>query len=152
MSATRQPARQPEAKPLWASVNDEALLTSANLARVLAGMGFSARIATTTRGAIVWWPADYLRPSAKCPGHRASCAVTNRRIRDADVLLMLDPPDRLFAVDTYSGEWRAPDGAQRGADIISLGMLRWSCKFGQAANRIARLIGMRDIPTVTHGA
>ena len=141
---------QPGPKPLWASVNDEALLSSAALARVLAGMGFVARVSTSTRGAIVWWPADYLRPSAKTPGHRAACATTNRRMRDAEVLLMLTPERTLFAVDTYSGEWRTPDGAQLGDDLISLGMLRWSCRFGQAANRIARLCGLRDIPKAPH--
>lgn len=143
-------ARQQDAKPLWASVNDEALLSPASLARVLAGMGFSARIASTTRGAIVWWPADYLRPSPKTPGHREACATTNRHIRDAEVLLMLDQAHTLTAVDSYSGEWRTPDGSQLGHDLISLGMLRWSCRFGQAANRIARLCGLRDIPKVRH--
>lgn len=144
-------ARQPGPKPLWASVNDEALLSSAALARVLAGMGFVARVGTSIRGSIVWWAPDYLRPSAKTPGHRAACGVVNRHIRDAEVLLMLTPERILFAVDTYSGEWRTPDGAQLGDDLISLGMLRWSCRYGQAANRIARLCGLRDIPTVTHG-
>lgn len=137
---------QPGPKPLWASVNDEALLSSAALARVLAGMGFVARVGTSIRGSIVWWAPDYLRPSAKTPGHRAACGAVNRHIRDAEVLLMLTPERTLFAVDTYSGEWRTPDGAQLGDDLISLGMLRWSCRFGQAANRIARLCGLRDIP------
>ncbi|WP_437166918.1 hypothetical protein [Falsiroseomonas sp. E2-1-a20] len=135
------------AKPMWFAVNDEALINTANIARVMAGMGFITPLDTVSRGAIVWWQPDYLRSGPKTPSsHRAAMALVNQAMRDSDVLVMLDKLYQVIAVDTYDGEWRTSDGSQRGDDLISLGMLRWSCSYGHAASRIARLIGLRSIP------
>ncbi|MBX9594679.1 MAG: hypothetical protein K2X46_09970 [Roseomonas sp.] len=166
------PARRPPAgpKPYWPIVTAEALRDDAMLVRVLAGMGFDDHLASTGRGGIVWWRPEYLRPptrahvAATYPARhadirdacidawhtelRARVAPINRNIRDAEVWLMLDLPLRVTAIDTRSGEWTLPDRTQFGDDLISLGMVRWECSFGQAAGRIARLIGMRTIPTV----
>lgn len=164
------PRRSAGPKPYWPIVTFEALLDDAKLVRVLAGMGFDDHLASTERGGIVWWQPEYLRPptrahvAATFPARHAdireACidawhaelrdrlAPLNRNIRDAEVWLMLDLPDRVTAIDTRTGEWTLPDRTQFGDDLISLGMVRWECTFGQAAGRIARLIGMRSIPTV----
>ncbi|MBU8540831.1 hypothetical protein [Falsiroseomonas tokyonensis] len=156
--------------PYWPIVTEWALLDPARLVRALAGMGFTDLLATARRGDIVWWQPEYLRiPSARAIAEwfppraqdirdrciedcrtswRAEAAPLNRSIRDAEVWLMLHDATRITAVDTRSGEWILDDRTQRGDDLISLGMVRWQCRFGQAAHRIARLIDMRGIPVL----
>jgi hypothetical protein len=158
-----------EAKPCWSYLNDVALWPD-NLPRVLGAMAFDRYCGSSTRGAIKWWQPDYVRiPSVPILRERtrqfvatdvldhvvadrhqrltAEWAPLNRALRDAAVHL-LALSGRIVCVDGYQGEWRSADGANRGRDLIDLGMWRWSCKFGQAAGRIARLIGMSSIPKV----
>lgn len=75
--------------------------------------------------------------------------MLNRAMRDSPVHL-LALSGRIIVVDEWCGDgmWRSADGANLGNNLIDLGMWRWSCKFGQAAYRIAKTIGMNNIPTV----
>lgn len=99
---------------------------------------------------------------------RAFAAPLNRNLRDAAVHIMAAPvaaptwrrdergreyldTHRLYWIDAYSGEWRDGTGGQMGADLLSLGAVRWACRYGQAGARIARLAGFR-VPTITGGA
>lgn len=132
---------KPERKPDWRAVTHEALADTASLLRVLAGMGFKAHHGTVTRGSIRWWQPSYLSAPAKSP-HRATFASVNRNLRDADVHLVSEGRT-VTAVCGYAGEWRTADGTQRGDDLASLGALRWSCRYGQAAAKIASIIGIR---------
>ncbi|MBP8298033.1 MAG: hypothetical protein KAX84_18125 [Burkholderiales bacterium] len=132
-------------KPDWRAVTYEALADLAGLMRVFAAMGFKHHLGTVPRGSIRWWQPDYMNAPGNSP-HRRCYASVNRAMRDADVhLLSLDRT--VFAVCSYQGEWRTAGGAQRGDDLASLGALRWSCRYGQAAAKIASLIGIR-IPQV----
>ena len=136
---------KPERKPDWRAVTYEALADLASLMRVFAAMGFKHHLGTVPRGSIRWWQPDYMNAPGNSP-HRRCYASVNRAMRDADVhLLSLDRA--VFAVCSYEGEWRTAGGAQRGDDLASLGALRWSCRYGQAAAKIASLIGIR-IPQV----
>jgi len=136
-------------KPDWRAVTYEVLVDPSGLARVLADMGFKAYHGTVARGSIKWWQPDYLSAPTSSP-HRRCYAVVNRHMRDADVHLLSDDyrSQTVMAVCSYAGEWRSADGAQRGDDLPSLGALRWSCKYGSAAGRIARLVGIDRIPLV----
>jgi len=83
---------------------------------------------------------------------RALVAEVNRGIRDTAVqILAASRPGQLshdvYAVDTRSGESRNASGVQFGHDLLSLGALRWGCRYGQAGARIARVAGFR-VPTV----
>jgi hypothetical protein len=52
--------------------------------------------------------------------------------------------------DALTEAWvRYPDLAQRGSDLLSLGALRWSCRYGQAGARIAKLISIR-VPEIAN--
>lgn len=134
-----------ERKPDWQSVTDEALREPANLARVLAAMGFSEHSGIVTRGILATiWPPPYFRASRHIP--RDTAAAMNRAIRDGAVH-MLAHSQGCYAVCGRSGEWRNNSGAQRGDDLPSLGALMWGCRYGQAAFRIAQIIGLR-IPRV----
>ena len=136
---------KPDRKPDWRAVTYEALADLASLMRVFAAMGFKHHLGTVPRGSIRWWQPDYMNAPGNSP-HRRCYASVNRAMRDADVhLLSLDRA--VFAVCSYEGEWRTAGGAQRGDDLASLGALRWSCRYGQAAAKIASLIGIR-IPQV----
>lgn len=138
--------RKPSPKPDWSAVTYEALRDPSGLMRVFADMGFTKHLGTIPRGYLRWWVPDYLTAHAKSR-HRACYAAVNRNLRDADVhILMHDGVTTLIC--SYAGEWRVGSGAQRGNDLPSLGALRWGCKYGQAAGRIARLIGMDRIPTI----
>lgn len=166
-----------ETRPFWTSVNDEALREPAALMRALAGMGFSRHLTTFARGEIRWWQPDYIRPTISPSGtveqqesfaatRRGEAAPVNRAMRDATVhvlaaaarpALRVGPDGRtvlhtatLYFVDSYGGAWRSADGAQLGEDLISLGMLRWGCRYAQAAGRVARLIGLEEIPRLAH--
>lgn len=132
--------------PDWRAVTYEALTEPASLMRVFAGLGFGAYLGTIERGAVKWWPPAYLTTTAKSP-HRPCYARINRAMRDASVHLLADGL-AVTAVCGYDGEWRTADGAQRGDDLASLGALRWSCRYGQAAARIAKIIGLAGIPQV----
>lgn len=129
-------------KPDWAAVTAEALREPASLARVVAGMGFSRHLGELPRGSIAWWTPDYASGEG---ARRHGMAALNRSMRDAAVILLAHQ-DRVIAVDSRSGEWRSADGAQAGADLPSLGALMWGCRYGQAAGRIARILGLRQIP------
>lgn len=154
-------------RPCWATVNDEAL-RPARLARVLVEMGFGKSsggllLGSTTRGAIASWQPDYMRGRAALHHGRDRVAAINRATRDAEVRLLaraVDPSFRtladgrpylvtheVYVLDTMTGEWRSGDGAQIGRDIISLGMLVWGCRYGQAGARIARVAGFR-VPVI----
>lgn len=135
-----------ERKPDWRAVTYEALADPASLMRVLAGLGFKAYHGTVSRGSIRWWTPAYLTAPGNSP-HRASYAEVNRAMRDADVHLVSE--DRVVtAICSYQGEWRTVDGSQRGDDLASLGALRWGCRYGQAAGRITKLIGLDRVPVV----
>lgn len=168
--------RKPDAKPFWPIVNEYALLVE-NLPRVLAAMNLQTYCGAINRGAIKWWRPDYLSvPTAAAvdswfppraqdvratciekfiASRRATVAPSNRMMRDAEVHLFAiegkrrTNQGRILAVCSYEGEWRTADGANRGRDLIELGMWRWSCRFGQAAYRISKLLGWRSIPTVS---
>lgn len=155
-------------RPCWATVNDEALATDARLARVLVAMGFGPAdggllLYTTTRGAVVWWQPDYMRGGWARHFGRDRVAEINRAIRDSVVRVLaraitsafrvhadgrryLTTHD-VYLVDSGTGEWRSADGAQIGPDLITMGMLFWSCRYGQAGARIARAAGFR-VPTI----
>jgi len=152
MTATATaPRRAPTTgpKPDWSAVAFEAFHDDANFARVLADMKFARHHYAAPRGLIECWPPDYAASSSASP-HRPMIGQNNRSRRDADVHFVSDA-DTLFLIEAHPpGPWRTASGAQRGDDISTLGMLRWDCRFGQAAYRIARIIGMRAIPTVTH--
>jgi hypothetical protein len=127
----------------WPAVTYEALQEPASLARVLAAMGFAAHLGTVPRGDVRFWQPDYARgPGARRHGFGAM----NRSMRDALVHILHDPAAGLFFVCSYRGEWRGSDGSQRGDDLPSLGALRWRLTPGQAAGRIARIIGLNRIP------
>lgn len=130
------------AQPDWSAVTAEALRTDAGLARVFAAMGFTRHVAGATRDtfAFCWTPA-YATCPASSP-HRAIYAGNNRHRRDAPVHGIGDGHG-IYLVDAATGEWRSAAGDQRGDDLPSLGMLRWGCRYGQAASRIARTIGIR---------
>jgi hypothetical protein len=146
-----------ERRPCWATVNEFALHADA-LPRVLAAMHLQAFLGTVDRGAIAWWQPAYLRPLCGTPaggdvqadlyraGYRARLAPLNRAMRDAAVILMrLD--DRVICIDGRSGEWRSADGANRGRDLLELGVWRWSCTYGQAGYRLAKIAGLDAVPT-----
>ena len=133
-------------RPDWRAVTDEALLDPASLARVLAGMGFAKHLGTIPRGEVPFWRPDY----AQGPGaRRHGFGSLNRSLRDALVHVLHDPAAQ-FLVCSHAGEWRTHDGSQRGDDLPSLGALRWGIRYGQAAGRIARIIGLRRIPEAAH--
>ncbi len=136
-------------KPDWRAVTLEALANRASLMRVFAAMGYKAHHGTILRGDIKWWQPAYLAASRKSP-HRQSYAETNRAMRDAEVHVLSDDwrTSRITVVCNYAGEWRSADGAQRGDDLVSLAALRWSCRYGQAGARLARIIGLERIPSV----
>jgi len=134
-------------KPDWRAVTYEALAEPGALMRVFADLGFTAHHGTIARGTIAWWTPPYLLAAGDNP-HRQSFAVVNRNMRDAGVHILSASDRTLFAVCSYQGEWRTADGAQRGDDLVSLGVLRWSLRFGQAAARISRVIGLDRVPQV----
>ena len=94
---------------------------------------------------------------------RAWLATVNRGLRDATVHLLARPAAPAFrvladghrwlvthdvyAVDTTTGEWRSADGAQLGSNLLEMGMLFWSCRYGQAGARIARAARFR-VPVI----
>jgi len=132
-----------------------------NLPRVLGAMGFDRYCGSVPRGEITWWRPAYVairsgifdgygqRSASYLLPRRNDAAVLNRAMRDSLVHL-LALGERVICVDEWcgEGEWRSADGANRGRDLIELGMWLWGCEFGQAAGRIASLIGMKIIPTV----
>lgn len=134
-------------KPDWRAVTYEALSEPGALMRVFADLGFTAHHGTVQRGTISWWTPAYLLAAGNNP-HRPCFAAANRAMRDADVHMLSTSDRTVFAVCSYQGEWRTVDGAQRGDDLISLGVLRWSLRFGQAAARISRVIGLDRVPRV----
>lgn len=152
----------------WPALTGEAMQPD-NLPRVFAAMAFDAHCGTIPRGSIAWWRPDYftnrmpdrLPPAADYAGQVAAYRArraedigpVNCWMRDSDVHL-LALGGRIICVDIGAGdgEWRSADGANRGRDLIDLGMWRWSCKFGQSASRIQKIIGMASIPKVKDAA
>lgn len=128
-------------RPCWNAVTAEALLSDASLARVFAAMGFTRHFFVASRGDLDCWPPAYAVIGPASP-HRPVYAANNRARRDAPVHFVATA-DRLYMIDASSGEWRSAKGEHRGDDLITLGMLRWSCRYGQAGARIARCIGIR---------
>ena len=147
-------------RPYWPSLTIEAMQPH-NLPRVLGAMGFDRYCGSIVRGDIAWWrpayvaiPADLFRSYGErgvsyLANRRLEAASLNRAMRDSPVHL-LATDGRIILVDEWAGEgvWRSADGANRGETLIDLGMWRWGCKFGQAASRISKLIGMDIIPQV----
>ena len=153
-------------RPCWDSVNDEALMEDGRLARVLAAMHFDEYLLCLPWRLISDWPPPYLRAptpadvagwfpprqdrtaaiTAYVTNQREWRAVLNRNLRDTDVHF-LRAGKRVVMVEGYAGSWRAEDGANIGANLLELGMWRWACRYGQAGNRIARIIGI-EVPTV----
>jgi hypothetical protein len=125
------------------------------MARCLVQMGLR-RVATLTRGDIVWWPPEWFRPTLGFT--RESCARSNRALRDSRVFLLREAggdgaiipgPDLLLAVDVDAGgEWRTCSGGAVGEDWISLAAFCWRCTRGQAAVRIVKICGYRRLPRV----
>ena len=140
------PSRQgkSERRTCCETVNDLALLPDA-LPRVLADMGFGPRCGTIARGNIVWWRPEYIRTSLHF--RRDHAAGINRNLRDGPVLLMADR-DRVILVSVREGEWRSCDGANRGRNLIDLGVWRWNVPYNQSGARMARLIGLPRVPTI----
>lgn len=148
-----------ERRPYWPALTIEAMQPD-NLPRVLGSMGFDRYCGSIPRGSIAWWRPAYvsvLADTFKSYGERGAVYLANRRqeasglnraMRDSPVHLLASG-ERLTLVDEWCGEgvWRTADGANRGDTLIDLGMWRWGCKFGQAANRIARSIGF-TIPNI----
>lgn len=149
-----------ERRPYWPAVTVEAIQPH-NLPRVLASMGFERHCGTVPRGSIAWWRPAYVavlpdtfraygeRGAAYLASRRADAAALNRDMRDSPVHL-LALQGRIILVDEWAGEgeWRSADGANRGENLIDLGMWRWSTSFGKAGARIARNIGL-TIPNIT---
>lgn len=149
-------------------MNEEALRAD-TLPRVLKAMAFDHYCGSAPRGSVRWWPPDYIAgPTSaavaawfppRAPDVRHACiadfcrhqreplARFNRALRDAEVHLSA-LGQRIILVSSFEGEWRSADGANRGFDLIELGMWRWACGFGQAAYRIARRCGLRAVPRV----
>ncbi|MGG5819994.1 hypothetical protein [Falsiroseomonas sp. HW251] len=67
-------------------------------------------------------------------------------MRDAPVHVLR--AEQQYLVSAYDGSWRNHAGSQRGRDLVSLAALRWSCPYGQAAHRVARLIGLDGVPAL----
>ena len=148
-----------EKRPYWPALTIEAFQPH-NLPRVLGAMGFDRYCGNVPRGEITWWRPAYvaIRPDTfKAYGERAAGYLASRREPVAALhRAMRDSPVHLLAlggtivcVDEWCGEgaWRTAAGGNRGDNLIDLGMWRWSCKFGQAAHRIAKLIAFQ-IPTI----
>ncbi len=150
-------------RPDMAYVNALAL-DHENLPRALAAMGFDLRVNAFPRGGIKWWQPAYLRlpprdalryPPAVVEGflasRRAALAPINRGLRDTPVYLMhRSEPEAFICVDAMQGEWRSPDNAVRGDDLVSLASYMWGVGLAYAAHRLARACGLAEAPLI-HG-
>jgi len=115
--------RRRRGKPDWEHLNLLAC-DEDNLGVVLGAMSLTERVAVLPRDA---WPdrkADHDIWMMRLPGH-----------------------DIMVAVDSGSGAWRH-GRLENGTDLISLGAWRWNLRWGQAAWRIARVLGLRELPHV----
>lgn len=150
-----------ERRPCWATVNAWAVTEEGCLPRVLAAMDVSYARSEPWGQSPGRWTPPYARPldAGHLPGppndnhirFAASCrervAAPNRAMRDAMVHLLRVDGWRALLVSGYDGSWLTYDRANRGDDLITLGMWRWSCSYGRAGNRIARICGI-DVPTI----
>ena len=99
---------------------------------------------------------------------RTWLASVNRGLRDATVHILARPVElpafrvhadgrryltthEVYAVDAETGEWRSSSGAQLGSNLLEMGMLFWSCRYGQAGARIARAARFR-VPIIADPA
>ena len=141
-------------RPDWHALHLHAL---DHLPRVLAGMGFS-RIAGPLpwggtplydRRALHRYRAPPGRPSPWAAQDRADLAHLNRGRMAEPVRLALapiGPAARAIYVSEVRGDWSDETGGARGETLMDLGALGWSCRYGQAGWRIARLAGLDAIP------
>lgn len=117
-SSQRRPAAE---APDWGFLN-LILLDHEHLPVVLARMGLRVVAALPTPE---WWsapgPVLLLAPAAE------------------------DGPHLYVDASGVAG-WRDGENIRRGADIASLGAVRWGCRYGQAAWRLARLCGLDGLP------
>lgn len=152
-------------RPCWDTVNDEAVGAPARLARVLAAMHFESYLLTLPWRLVSDWPPPYLRGPTRedvarwfPPSQNRQAAieewVQRRREERAELNRTLAATDvhflrfgkRILMIEAYEGTWRTQDGANAGRNLLDLGMWRWSCRYGQAGYRIARIIGI-EVPT-----
>lgn len=133
-----------------------------NLPRCLAALGFNDRVATVTRGQIKWWQPPYHRAPEVNPAlggraqaeafvvsRRAQLGAVNRFMRDAPVYLMhRHDPEAIICLDASTGEWRSPDNAIRGDDLVSLASYMWGVGLAYACHRLARACGLAEAPTL----
>lgn len=122
-----RPTREKIGRPDWALVASMALDDEC-FGKILAGYGFTARVARWERGTLHWWPQT-----------------------DGPVFLMhRKADDRSVYIDRHSGAWRLLDNRSHGRDMISLGqfMSDGALTYGQIAWRIVRLCGMTEVPVV----
>lgn len=136
-------------RPDWYCLHLHAL---AHLPRVLAGMGFTRQVGPLPWGGTPLYRRDRLlryrtlRPGYVSPWRdrdRAEIAASNRAIMTDPVRLAL--PRGIYVAE-ITGEWSDETGGARGESLIELGAMMWSCRFGQAGFRIARLCGLGEVP------
>jgi hypothetical protein len=159
MSVT--PFRRPAAGPDRAFIAALAL-DPENLPRVLAALGFNDRAIHTRRGAIQWWQPDYCRLPADgldrarrgdaqalrfIASRRADLGAINRAMSGAAVHVMhRHEPETIICVDGDTGEWRSPDNAVRGDDLVALASLMWGVGMAHACHKLARVCGHAEAP------
>lgn len=153
----RRPSTGPD-RPFVAAL----ALDPENLPRALAAMGFNARLARFQRGEVKWWQPDYCRLPADSldrarrgdaqagryiANRRTDLGAINRAMAAASVHVMLrSEPEMVVCVDADTGEWRSPDNAVRGDDLVSLGSLMWGVGIGHACHKLARACGHAEAP------
>lgn len=160
------PFRRPGAAPNRPYISALAL-DHENLPRALAAMGFDGRLMQVSRGDIAWWrPAYHRLPDVSLirarHGHaqadmflasrRNHLAALNRGMAGASVHVMhRHDPEIIVCVDADTGEWRSPDNAVRGDDLVALASLMWRVGIGHACHRLARACGLAEAPLAHAG-
>jgi hypothetical protein len=79
---------------------------------------------------------------------RGRLAALNHHLRTRPCRLLIQdgPPPLGVLLCCETGEWQDHTGGARGDDLCSLGAFMWRIRYGQAAARLARLLGMPRIP------
>jgi hypothetical protein len=157
----------------FALVHEHAL---AYLPRVLAGMGFSRVAGPMPRGGVAGFEPRYEAApgwrkrigatdthsargmgqftAAACDALDRDDAIQRERIaarnreRNLRPAYLCASPDLAIRICTVTGAWASVSGGANGDDLVSLGSLRWNCKGGPAAFRIARLAGLDNLPVM----
>jgi hypothetical protein len=153
----RRPAAGPDRRFIAALALDPE-----NLPRALAAMGFNERVACVARGDMKWWQPDYCRLPADSldrarrgdaqaarfiASRRADLGAINRGMAAASVHVMRRAePERVICLDADTGEWRSPDNAVRGDDLVALASLMWAVGLGHACHKLARACGHAEAP------